>query len=81
MLEKQIHQILKETFPDVQMDLRDSTGTGDHWELKIATEAFRGKNKVKQHQAVYGPLRALIDSNQVHALKLTTLLPEQWDEA
>ena len=66
-------------YPDAKLRLNDFTGSGDHWEMEICTEAFRGKSKVKQHQMVYGPLRELIDANTVHALKLTTLLPEQWD--
>ena len=69
---------LKEALPDAEMKLVDFTGSGDHWELVIASESFRGKPRVRQHQMVYQPLRTLIDANSVHALKLTTLLPEQW---
>ena len=71
---------LKETFPDARMKLVDSTGTGDHWELHIASDAFKGMNKVKQHQAIYKPLRDLIDSNRVHALKITTCLLADWQD-
>ena len=71
---------LKETFPDMKAQLTDTTGTNDHWELHIASDAFQGMNRVKQHQAIYKPLRDLIDSNQVHALKITTYSLADWAE-
>lgn len=72
---------LKEAFPDARMKLSDTTGTGDHWELSIASDAFQGLSKVKQHQAIYKPLRDLIDANQVHALKLKTCVLADWEES
>ena len=62
------------------MKLTDTTGTDDHWDLKIASDAFKGVSKVKQHQAVYKPLRDLIDSNRVHALNITASTLQQWQE-
>jgi len=70
---------LKEAFPDARMKLTDTTGTDDHWELRIATDAFQGLSRVKQHQAVYKPLRDLIDSNRVHALKITSTTLDKWE--
>ncbi len=69
---------LKEAFPDAKMKLTDTTGTDDHWDLHIASDAFAGMRKVKQHQAIYKPLRDLIDSNRVHALNITTYALEEW---
>jgi len=71
---------LKAAFPDARMELKDTTGTDDHWELTIASDAFKGLSRVKQHQAIYKPLRELIDSNQVHALKINTLPLQDWDQ-
>jgi len=71
---------MKQAFPDVRLRLNDATGSGDHWELEIATDAFKGMSRVKQHQAVYKPLRDLIDSNQVHALKITSCILDKWQE-
>jgi stress-induced morphogen len=43
----------------------------------IVSEAFRGKNKVQQHQLVY---KALGDRmrEEIHALSMKTLTPDQW---
>lgn len=70
---------LKAAFPDVRMTLNDARGTGDYWELEIASDAFEGLNRVKKHQAVYKPLKDLLDSNQIHALKINTYLLAEWD--
>ncbi|MBX3666326.1 MAG: BolA/IbaG family iron-sulfur metabolism protein [Burkholderiales bacterium] len=52
-------------------------GDGHHWEAVIVSAAFQGKNKVQQHQLVY---RALGDRmrEEIHALSMKTLTPEQW---
>lgn len=52
-------------------------GDGHHWEAVIVSTAFQGKNKVQQHQLVY---RALGDRmrEEIHALSMKTLTPEQW---
>jgi stress-induced morphogen len=71
---------LQAAFPDAQMDLRDMTGTNDHWELHIASEAFDGLSRVKKHQAIYKPLNDMIAANTVHALKISTYSHDEWAE-
>lgn len=70
---------LKTTFPDVRLKLQD-TGGGNHWDLTIASDQLKGLSKVKQHQAIYKPLRDLIDSNEVHALKIAVVPLEDWED-
>ena len=52
-------------------------GDGTHFEAVIVSAAFAGKNKVQQHQIVY---KALGDRmrEEIHALSMQTLTPEQW---
>jgi len=52
-------------------------GDGHHFEAVIVSAAFRGKNKVQQHQTVY---RALGDRmrEEIHALSMQTFTPEGW---
>jgi acid stress-induced BolA-like protein IbaG/YrbA len=53
-------------------------GDGHHFEALIVSAEFRGKNRVQQHQVVY---RALGDRmrEEIHALSMRTLTPEEWD--
>jgi len=55
----------------------DVAGDGHHFEAVIVSAAFRGKNKVQQHQLVY---RALGDRmrEEIHALSMQTHTPEEW---
>jgi len=52
---------------------------GRHFSAVIVSEQFRGKSMIQQHQLVY---RALQDKmkQEVHALSMKTLTPEQWEE-
>jgi acid stress-induced BolA-like protein IbaG/YrbA len=54
-------------------------GDGAHFEAVIVSAEFRGRNRVQQHQVVY---RALGDRmrEEIHALSMQTLTPEQWAE-
>jgi acid stress-induced BolA-like protein IbaG/YrbA len=53
------------------------SGDGQHFEAVIVSNAFAGKSKVAQHQIVY---KALGDRmrEEIHALSMQTLTPEQW---
>lgn len=55
-------------------------GDGHHFEAVIVSSEFGGKNMVQQHQLVY---KALGDRmrEEIHALSMKTLTPEQWQEA
>ncbi|MGB5813534.1 MAG: BolA family transcriptional regulator [Polyangiales bacterium] len=55
----------------------DLTGTKDHWEALIVSEAFDGKSPIEQHQMVYAALGDLM-TGPVHALALKTYSPESW---
>ncbi|MEO7560359.1 MAG: BolA/IbaG family iron-sulfur metabolism protein [Nitrosospira sp.] len=53
---------------------------GRHFDAIIVSAEFRGKNMVQQHQLIY---RALGDrmKQEIHALSMKTLTPEQWAES
>jgi len=52
-------------------------GDGHHFEAVIVSPEFRGKTRVQQPQVVY---RALGDRmrEEIHALSMKTLTPEDW---
>ena len=53
-LEERIRQGVGEVSHLVVSDL---TGTKDHWEALIVSEAFSGKSRIQQHQMVYQALK------------------------
>ncbi len=67
-----------EALPGSEVEVRDSTGTGDHFEARVVSPAFVGLSMVQQHQAVYAPLQQWLKTGELHALALKTYSPEQW---
>ena len=61
----------------MQCEHVEVSGDGHHFEAGIVSTAFRGKRKVQQHQIVY---QALGDRmrEEIHALSMQTLTPEEW---
>ena len=49
---------------------------GSHWQLRIVSEAFRGKNAVARHRMVYEALGDLM-KRDIHALRIEAFAPEQ----
>jgi stress-induced morphogen len=66
-----IREILVAALPGAEVDVKDLTGTKDHFSATIVAPQFQGKSLIEQHQMVY---RALGDSmkSDIHALALTT---------
>ena len=72
-----VRRLLLAALPDADLELVDLTGTQDHYQARIVSQAFEGKTLIEQHQLVY---RALGDSMQgpIHALALKTFTPQTW---
>ncbi len=67
---------IRAILPDAQIDLRDLTGTQDHWEAVVVSEAFRGKTPLQRHRMVFDALASEM-KGPIHALALKTWTPEQ----
>ena len=61
--------------PDAEVEVRDSTGTGDHFEARVTSAAFAGLTMIQQHQRVYAPLSDWLATGELHALALKTYTP------
>lgn len=68
---------LRAAFPDADIQLDDLTGTKDHYQARIVSQAFAGKSPVAQHQLVYAALEEEM-KGPIHALALKTYTPETW---
>jgi acid stress-induced BolA-like protein IbaG/YrbA len=66
--------------PGAEVEVRDTTGTGDHFEARVVAAQFNGKSMVDQHQAVYAPLQDVLATGELHALALKTYSPDQWQK-
>ena len=69
-----IARLIKERFPDADIQIEDLAGDGDHYAASIVSEAFRGKSRIQQHQMVYDALQGNM-GGVLHALALKTAAP------
>jgi stress-induced morphogen len=75
-----VRRLLLAALPDADVELVDLTGTADHYQARVVSQAFEGKTLIEQHQLVY---RALGDAmhGPIHALALKTYTPSAWAKA
>lgn len=55
-------------------------GGGDHIRAIVVSSAFQGLPLIKQHKLVLDLFVNEINSNEVHALTVKTLTPEQFEK-
>lgn len=75
MVGSEIERLIREAFPDAQVIVVDLAGDGDHFAARITSEAFKGKNRIQQHQMVYDALQGHM-GGALHALALQTSEPK-----
>lgn len=74
---EEIRRRVLEALPGAEVEVKDLTGTGDHFEARVVSAAFTHKSMAEQHQLVYASLDELLQSGALHALALRTCSPEQ----
>jgi stress-induced morphogen len=65
--------LIRAQIPDAQVDIVDRTGTMDHFNVTVRSQAFAGKTLIEQHQLVYGALKSALKDGRVHAVELKTV--------
>ena len=68
-----IRALLERAFPEaVELAVEDRTGTGDHFQVTIASGRFDGLSLVEQHRLVYQALAAPLGDGSIHELRIKT---------
>ena len=60
----------------LECDVVEVGGDGHHFEARIVSPAFRGLSRVARHRLVYAAMGDRM-REEVHALSMTTLTPEE----
>ena len=71
----EIERLIKAAMPDAEVTIQDLAGDQNHYAARIVSAAFKGKNRVQQHQLVYKALGGRV-GGELHALALTTAAPD-----
>jgi stress-induced morphogen len=77
MSPESVRRLLLVALPDADLELVDLTGTEDHYQARIVSQAFEGKTLIEQHRLVYGALGVAMQG-PIHALALKTYTPQTW---
>lgn len=67
---------IRAALPDAKVDLKDLTGTKDHWEATIISKQFEGKSLLERQRMVYAALEEEM-KGPIHALTMKVYTPEQ----
>jgi len=71
MTAEEIRSKIEQALPGSHVDVRDTTGGGDHFEAVVVAAQFSGKSTVEQHRMVYAILGSAM-AGPIHALALRT---------
>lgn len=71
----EIEKLIKDAFPDADVEITDLAGDNDHYAAMVSSAAFKGKSRVQQHQMVYEALKGRM-GGVLHALSLQTTVKE-----
>jgi stress-induced morphogen len=72
----QMKERLQMAYPDGQIEVVDLTGTMDHWQVAIASQAFKGLSRLQQQRHVMDVFQPELKTGEVHALTIKTMIKE-----
>ena len=72
MKQEMMKERILKAYPDASVEVFDLTGTENHWEVAVETQAFQGMNRIQQHQAVMAVFGPELQTGEVHALSIKT---------
>ncbi len=68
-----IRVMLQQAFPEaVELSVEDRTGTGDHFQVTVASPSFDGLSLLDQHRRVNDALAASLGDGSIHELRIKT---------
>jgi stress-induced morphogen len=67
---------IRAALPDAKVELKDLTGTADHWQARVISAAFSGKTLMQRHRLVMAALAEEM-KGPIHALTLDVKAPEE----
>lgn len=65
----EIQRLVETGIPGAKAEVRDTTGTMDHFELRVVADAFEGKNMVARHRLIYAAIGPAV-GGEIHALSI-----------
>ena len=77
MTPEQMKTRLSQAYPDGQIEVVDLTGTHDHYQVAIVSQAFKGLTRIQAQRHVMAVFDAELKTGEVHALTIKTMVRGQ----
>lgn len=74
MQNEEVARLIEEGLPGSSVTV---TGDGRHFEAVVVNAAFAGKTPLQKQRMVMETVRAQIESDELHALSIKTLTPQE----
>ena len=68
-----VRTLVEEGLPGSVVEVKDLTGTSDHFHIRVTSAAFDGKSLLEQHKMVQKALGEFL-GREIHAIELKTLV-------
>jgi stress-induced morphogen len=71
-----LRNLLEHAFPEAtELSVKDRTGSGDHFQVYVASASFEGLSLVQQHRLVHEALGDPLRDGTIHELRISTKGP------
>lgn len=71
-----VTEYVRKVLTDARVVVSDRTGTMDHLNVQVVSDAFKGKNVLDRHRLIYQALDEPLKDGRIHALELTAETPD-----
>jgi acid stress-induced BolA-like protein IbaG/YrbA len=78
--ESDLSALIRKALPDAEVICDDLTGTQDHWQVTVISDAFEGLRLLAQHRLVKDAIKADMATRVIHAFSLKTYTHAKWAE-
>ena len=72
-----IKEKIKDFIPESKVEVKDTTGTGDHFSVIVISDKFENINLVNRHKMIYESLNQYV-TKEIHALQIKTYTEEEF---
>ncbi len=75
---QEVEQLIKSQIEDAHVEVSDLTGTMDHLNIFVASNVFKGKMLIDQHQVIMDILKEEL-KEKIHAVKIKTMTKDKYE--
>ena len=71
-----IKEKIENSISNSKVEVKDTTGTGDHFSVLVISDHFKNMNLVNRHKLIYEALNQYI-TKEIHALQIKAYTEEE----